>query len=125
MTKTLKNAKMMEMLYQLEPLLNYRGRIGYVAARNTRVLRETLTEYVKFRDELIEKYGEPEHDKAGNILPLFSINVTSPNFKAFNDELAPYNEMEHEVELMTATYQDAEGVMTGAEILAVEWMLTE
>ena len=43
----------------------------------------------------------------------------------FLDEIAPYNEMEHEVEIMTLPYSDAIGVLTGEEILAVDWMLVD
>lgn len=49
----------------------------------------------------------------------------SPNFKAFCNELAPFNEMEHEVELMTAKYEDTIGCLSGEEILLLDWMLED
>ena len=48
-----------------------------------------------------------------------------PNFQQFCDELAPFNEMEHEVELMMAKYDDAVGNLSGEEILAIDWMLED
>ena len=54
MKKKLKNSEMAAMLNQLRPILSHRDKIGYVAARNFRILSECLTEYVEFRYGLIE-----------------------------------------------------------------------
>ncbi|MEH2935822.1 hypothetical protein [Acutalibacter sp. JLR.KK004] len=125
MKKTLKNAVMVDMLMQLKPLLSRRDKIGYAAARNHRRLAECLTEYERFRNSLIEKYGEHEKDENGNELPSISLSSTSPNFKMFLSELAPYNEMEHEVELMELPYSEVIGSLSGEEILAIDWMLVD
>ncbi len=115
---------MAEMLQQLQPLLSHRDMIGYVVARNFRVLSNSLTEYETIRRGLIEKYGTEEIDpKTGQ--PVVSIKIDSPNFKQFCDELAPFNEMEHEIELMVAKYKDAIGCLTGEEILSIDWMLED
>ena len=71
------------------------------------------------------EYGEPDKDESGNETGTISIKVGSPNFKAFCDELAPFNEMEHEVELMTAKYEDTIGCLSGEEILLLDWMLED
>lgn len=124
MKKTLKNSSVAEMLQQLRPLLSHRDKIGYVAARNFRILSNSLTEYETVRRSLIEKYGTEETDpKTGQ--PVISIKMDSPNFKQFCDELAPFNEMEHEIELMVAKYRDAIGCLTGEEILSIDWMLED
>lgn len=123
MKKTLKNAQMAGMLNQLRPILSHRDKIGYVAARNYRILAECLTEYEAFRNSLIEKYGENTTDEHGRT--TIGIKLESQNFKAFCDEMAPFNEMEHEVELMTAKYTDAIGCLTGEEILGIDWMLKD
>ncbi len=124
MKTTLKNSSMAEMLQQLQPLLSHRDMIGYVVARNFRVLSNSLTEYETIRRGLIEKYGTEEIDpKTGQ--PVVSIKIDSPNFKKFCDELAPFNEMEHEIELMVAKYKDAIGCLTGEEILSIDWMLED
>lgn len=124
MVKTLTNAKMVEMLFQLRPILAQRNKIGYVAARNYRFLSNSLVEYEAFKRELIERYGEEDMDPNTG-MPCKSIKVGSPNFKMFCEELEPYNNIEHEVELMTAKYEDAAGVLSGEEILAIEWMLED
>lgn len=123
MKKTLKNIQMAGMLNHLRPILSHRDQIGYVAARNYRLISECLTEYETFRNGLIERYGEEIMDEHGRT--TIGIKVDSPNFKAFCDEMAPFNEMEHEVDLMTAKYKDAIGCLTGEEILNVDWMLED
>lgn len=123
MKKKLKNAQMAGMLTQLQPILSHRDKIGYVAARNFRIMTECLTEYEAFRNGLIRKYGEEVPDERGG--STVRIKIDSPNFQEFCDELAPFNEMEHEVELMTAKYTEAIGNLTGEEILGIDWMLED
>lgn len=123
MKKKLKNAQMVAMLNQLQPILPHRDKIGYIAARNYRILSECLTEYEAFRNSLIEKYGEETKDDRGR--PIIGVKVDSPNFKLFCDELAPFNEMEHEVEIMTAKYDDVIGCLSGEEVLSIDWMLED
>lgn len=125
MKKTLKNSMMNEMLRQLRPILSHRDKIGYIAARNYRILDDCLTEFQAFRDELIKKYGEVDKDENGNDLQTISIKVGSPNFKQFCEELEPFNNMEHEVDLMTAKFEDAVGCLSGEEILSIDWMLED
>lgn len=123
MKKTLKNSRMVAMRQQLRPLLSRRDKIGYIAARNYRILSESLTEYEAIRCGLVEKYGEEAAGEDG--APLFQIKIGTPNFKLFCDEMTPFNEMEHEVDLMTAKYEDAIGCLTGEELLGVDWMFQD
>ena len=123
MKKKLKNAQMVAMLNRLQPILSHRDKIGYIAARNYRILSECLTEYEAFRNSLIEKYGEETKDDRGR--PIIGVKVDSPNFKLFCDELAPFNEMEHEVEIVTAKYDDVIGCLSGEEVLSIDWMLED
>lgn len=123
MKKMLKNSEVFNRLHSLKPLLTRNDMIGYIAARNYRFLSNSLVEYESIRVNLIKKYGEEGKDEHGT--PAYTLKMDSPNFKAFCDELAPFNEMEHEVELMTAKYDDAAGKLTGEEILAVDWMLED
>ena len=120
-----KNSELVAMMHQLEPILAQRNKLGYVAARNFRILSDTLTEYNQFKMELVEKYGEPDKAEDGTELPTVSIKVGSPNFKSFCDEMAPYNNMEHEVELMVAKYEDTIGGLSGGEIVGIDWMLED
>jgi hypothetical protein len=96
-----------------------------MAARNYRTLTESLTEYETFKKSLIEKYGEAEVTEDGQETGNILLRVGSPNFKTFCDEMAPFNEMEHEVELMIGKYDDVIGDLTGSEILSIDWMLED
>lgn len=123
MKKTLTNLQMDNMLRQLAPLLTHRDKVGYIAARNYRVLSEAITEYSAFKNALIEKYGEPDENEDGQ--KVFFIKTTSPNFKQFCDELASFNEIEQEIELMIAKYEDAIGSLSGEELLGADWMFED
>lgn len=120
-----KNSELVAMLHQLEPILSQRNRLGYVAARNFRILSDALTEYNRFKMELVEKYGEQDRAENGAELPTVSIKVGSPEFKSFCDDMAPYNNIEQEVNLMTAKYEDTIGVLSGDEIIGIDWMLED
>lgn len=119
------NSKIVEMLRQLEPVLSQRNRLGYVAARNYRKLSDALVEYNQFKMELLQKYGEPEKAENGTELPNMILRIDSPNFRKFCDEMAPYNNIEQDVDLMKAKYEDAIGVLSGQEILNIDWMLED
>jgi hypothetical protein len=113
------------MLHQLEPILSQRNRLGYVAARNYRTLSNALIEYDKFKMELVEKYGEPDKAEDGTELPTVTLQIGSPNFKAFCDEMAPYNNIEQELDIMTVPFDDVIGVLSGQEIVSIDWMLVD
>lgn len=123
MKTKLKNSVALERLHSLKPFLSRRDKIGYVAARNYRFLSNSITEFETIRLSLIEKYGVEGKDERG--APTYTLKIGSPNFKDFCDELAPFNEMEHEVELMTAKYDEVAGNLSGEEILAIDWMLED
>lgn len=125
MKKSFKNLEMMGMLQELRPLLSHRDKVGYAAARNTRVFTQSLTEYMAVRDRLIEKYGEPDRDTGGNETGTISLKTDSPKFNAFIEELEPFNDMSHEVELMTLKYEEVIGILSGEEILSIDWMLSD
>lgn len=120
-----KNVQMEMMLEKLKPILSHRNKIGYIAARNTRILNDTLTEYLTFKRELISKYGEPDKDVNGKETGTVSISPTSPKFCEFTKEFGTIKDIEHDIELMTIPYEEVIGVLNGEEILELDWMLTE
>lgn len=125
MKKKLKNIQMDQMINSLLKVLSHRDKIGYYAARNYRILNDSLVEYQNFKNSLIAKYGTTDVDDDGNELQTISIKVGSQNFDDFLKELEPFNNIEHEVELMIAKYEDAIGCLSGEEILAIDWMLED
>ena len=119
------NIKMEMMLETLKPLLPHRDKIGYIAARNTRILNDTLTEYFTFKRDLISKYGEPDKDENGKETGTVSISPTASNFNDFLKEFDTIKNIEHNVELMTIPYEEIIGLLNGEEILELDWMLTD
>ena len=125
MKKIFKNYELVAMQQSLKPLLQLRDKLGFIAARNTRIIENALTEYENFKNDLIKKYGEPDFDKNGNKLTTISIKVSSPNFTDFFFLFESLNNIEQEVDLMTTKYADAIGVLSGEEMLGVDWMLED
>ena len=121
----LKNTEWEYRLNRLKPLLKQRGIVGYVAARNTRIIGDALTEYFDFRHELIKKYGQADIGPDGKDLGTISVRPDSRRFDDFMHELKPIGEVENEICIMTLSYQDAMGELSGEEILDNDWMLIE
>lgn len=121
----LKNFQMEVVLNDLKPFLSRRDKIGYMAARNTRILSEALTEYLAFKEELIKKYGEPVKDDNGDDTQMIGVNVHSPKFEAFTKEFDKIKDIEHDVALMTLKYDETIGILSGEEILKLDKMLVD
>lgn len=119
------NEQMHQMLLSLEPLLERRDIVGYAAARNVRVLQSEAMEYLKRRDELIEKYGKPEFSENGMPTGRQQLQIGSDAYKSFMDDLALYSNIKHRPLLFKIPYDEAIGKMSGTEILACEWMLVD
>lgn len=119
-TKKLKlgNAKMLEMMESLRPLLSHRDKIGYFAARNTRILGDSLTEYISIRKQTICKYGTENKGE-------FTLKIGSPEWEKFCSDMAEFDSIEHEISVYICSYADAIGSLTGEEILAADWMLED
>lgn len=119
------NAQMELMIETLKRFLPQKNRIGYVAARNTRLLATETTEYFKIRNEMIVKYGKPEVDEDGNELGSVSISIGSREHKQFNEAMKEYASIEHEVSIMKLKYSEVIGILSGEEILSIDWMLED
>lgn len=116
------NVQMEQMLESLKPLLRYSNRIGYAAARNARRLTDELTEYLTCKSRLLAKYGTPEVDADGTRTGRYTVSVNSDEGMAYLREIAQYVDIEHEPNLMLLPFSEAEGVITGAELLDADWM---
>lgn len=120
-----KNADMEQMLGALQKHLERRDIVGYAAARNTRILRDELKEYLERRDELVRKYGTADVDANGNPTGSVSLGFNDENFAKFAEEIEQYATIEHSPKLMQLKYEDAIGILSGAEILELDWMFKE
>lgn len=107
------------MLMQLEKHLERRDKIGYAAARNTRILANAALEYLKRKEELIRELGEKSDD--GSI----AITNGSDALNEFLDRIEEWANIEHDVELYTIPFSEAINVLSGSEILEIDWMFEE
>lgn len=121
----IKNSKMETMLEGLKKILPHRDKVGYIAARNARILKDNLTEYFEFKNDLIEKFGKVDLDKDGKELQTVTLKCSDDSFKDFLEELKPYGDIEHEVSLVKMKYNEAIGILSGEEILENDWMFED
>ena len=121
----LNNLEMEKRIFSLEKFLDRKDKVGYAAARNTRILKNSAQEYLTRRDELISEYGEPELDAEGNQTGRKYLDMRSENYKKYEKAIAEYASIEHVVDIFTIPFESVEGVLTGSEILMLDWMLEE
>lgn len=119
------NAQMEGMIESLRPLLDRRDRIGYVAARDTRILMDEAHEYLVRKQELIREHGTIETDSEGNPTGSYQIAIGSPAHRRFVEDIREWAEMRHEPDIMYLRYEEAEGKLSGNEILACDWLFEE
>lgn len=121
----LTNLDMEQKIESLAPLLDRRDKVGYAAARNTRMFTDASLEYARRKEELIMAYGTPELDENGNETGRRFIFMSSPEYDRYLEEIGEYAEIEHEVDVFTLPFSEVEGVLSGNEILMIDWMLEE
>ena len=101
------NFEMDGMRSSLQPLLDMRDVCGYAAARNYRILSDELTEYDQRKREIMLEIGEPEVVDGKETGRLYiPTERVSPR-------------------LMRVKWGDAIGVLSGNEMLTVQWMFEE
>lgn len=123
MPASLTNAQLSGLLDVLAPLLDKVDIVGYAAARNAKLIRQLCLEFLTLRDKLIAELGEPEIDESGNETGFFIIKEDSPNFKEFINKLDDIASIEHEFTPFKIPIEKAIGVLSGSQMLALDWML--
>lgn len=119
------NIKLEEMIASLQPLLQRRDKLGYIAARNTRAISNAIKDFVDFRYELVKEYGLPEIDDEGNPTGRTFVSESDPKFNEFYTKLHEIGDIKQEVDLMTLEYDEVVGVLSGEEIFQLDWMLVD
>lgn len=119
------NYQMAGALAELESLLERSDAVGFAAARNTKIFTEALSDYNRIREELIGKYGTHDKDDDGNELPTISIYPGYENFDQFMKEMNEIGIIEQDVPAVTLKYEKALGVLTGKQLLALDWMFSD
>ena len=119
------NIEMEAMLAAAERHLDRRDMVGYAAARNTRVLADELREFHAFRDDLVREHGEKVLDADGNPTGNVELSPSMPGYGPFLAELGKLAGVEHDPKVFTIPYSEAIGVLSGTELLELDWMFHE
>lgn len=120
------NVEMDAHIAELRLFLDRRDRIGYAAARNTRILQNACMEYMNRKDELISIYGEPELDENGNPTGRKYIVIGDKAFDKYSQDIEAYASIEHDVDgIFKLKYDDVIDILSGEEILTLDWMLED
>lgn len=118
----LTNLEMERMMAQLEPYLGRTDKIGYAAARNTRILRGEAMEYIERKRELMLEFGEVKTDEDGNPTGMVGIDFGTPAFEKFSEAIAEWASISHEPDIYTLPAEEAVGKISGTEMLNLEWL---
>lgn len=121
----LTNMQMEQMVDSLMKYLDRRDIIGYAAARNVRILSNELTEYMAFKSDLFRKYGEKELDDDGKPTGNMFISLESENLKDYMSQIEDIAKAKSNPEIFKIDYGQALDVLSGKEILEIDWMFEE
>lgn len=116
------NFEMDGMRSSLQPLLEMRNVCGYAAARNYRILSDELTEYDQRKREIMLEIGEREVVDGKETGRLY---VPNERVGEYLERMKSYGEVRHSPQLMRVKWDDVVGVLSGNEMLTVQWMFEE
>lgn len=129
-----KNSKLMEAtnmdmvakLFVLNPFLETAtGRFGYAVARNFRKIKESCTEFLQIRSQLIKDLGENQLDKDGNPTGNIVIKIGTEKYNEYEEKIGDIAEIKHSVEIFTIPYDDLPDTVTAQDMINLEWMLID
>lgn len=116
------NRQLETMAQSLTPVLKSRSLVGYKAAVNMRSIMNAIADYTDYKDSLIREYGAEVKDADGNVKD-FAVTPSCDGFQEFLEKLSEVSDVEHDVQIMTATPDEVIGVLSGEEIIAIDWMM--
>lgn len=121
-----RNDEMEIMLITMEPYLeNATGKFGYAIARNIRKIRESCTEYLQARQDLITELGEEEEDESGNKTGVIRLRIGTEAYDEYLRRIGEYSGIQHDVEIYKIHYSALPEGMTAGDMLRLEWMLID
>ncbi len=93
------------------------GKLGYAIAKNRRKIEHEVVEYAKVKQSAIEKYGD-FNEASG------TYNIVGDNYKKYMAELAQYNDIETEVDVMKVSLEEfLAGNLDSNQMYALDWMV--
>lgn len=118
MNQRVTNGNAFDMLVALEGAANECGQLGFAIAKNRRIIKAELEEYIKKRDEIILKYATKDNN--GQLLIDDSSSITA------NAELSPYSAMECEVKILKVPESVfCGGTLTSEQMFNLDFMVKE
>jgi hypothetical protein len=118
MDNTYTNSQLDSMLNSLSTLLSMRNKIGYIAAVNYRLISSLIQEFLTIKNSALQKYGELTDGG-------YRIYAESEKFEDFKKELLEYADITHKITLYTIKSEEAIGILSGTEILAVSFIFDD
>ena len=105
----------------LRPLLSLTGMVGYTAARNMRLIIDSIGEYVQAKEGLLRKYGTDSGDGSGS----YTIKIGDEHFDEFMGEFAEIASVRHEISFHTLPAERLSDLATGQQLLDCWFMVDE
>lgn len=102
--------------------LGDKGVLGYACARNARMMTFANAEYIQARAAAIRRHGDEVRNDKGRVTG-HTISPESEGWDAYREEMAPLDAMEHEVDVVRVPAVDLIGELSGAEMLALDFMI--
>ena len=112
----------------LSVLSNYLDRvdiIGYACARNSRILENELKEFNNFKNNLLIQYGHKELDDNGVETGSISLDQTDEKYEMAINEYKKIVSLDRDLPIIRIKYTDVIGLLSGNEILQLDWMLED
>ncbi|MBQ9662742.1 MAG: hypothetical protein IJV40_06285 [Oscillospiraceae bacterium] len=98
--------------------LREKGRLGFVIAKNIRILRGEISEYISLRDKFIQEAGTRKGD---------AYVIENPeNIQKFMDLISEYDSISFEFTPQTIDEETfCSGGLTSDQMYALDWMVKE
>ena len=120
---TYTNIQMEQMLANVEPLLSKKGLVGYAAARNARVLKGEIAEYIEMKNSAISELGEEEVDGEGRPTGHVTLKFDSPAFEEYKRRMDGVDTAVSEPKIFRVRAADVMDQLSGEEMLKLDWMI--
>lgn len=116
---TMTNIEMLNRLTYLQSISSkVTGRLAYAVARNIRKIANECQDFMKFKDDLVRKYGTQTEDV--NLV----IQQNTESYSKFMDELKIYTDLQCDVDIYIVDEKELwESELNADEMLMIEFMV--
>lgn len=122
-TFSFKNYEVDDILSNLKIFMDRKDKVGYIAARNYRIISEECKEFFDRRTKFLLEFGERGTNENGE--SIVSITPTSPNFEEFSEHLKDISYVQHTVNIIACRFSSIIGILSGEDIMPIEWMFID